>query len=276
MESAQNSVGNTLRSERLRLDVKLDRVAAETKISRRFLEAMENDQFDRLPARFFARNFLHQYSHALGLDEDEQIVSYQRELAAIQEALPAPQPRRPLIRLPETPPSLWLAVGVLAATGVYSWWQMGQGSRHGTASRSIDSIGAARTPPGTATPARASVGAGTTSGTVSTNDPGKTQDTPGAMRVVFGAVEPVWISVTSDGVQKFSGTLVGQQSREFDAAKIIRVLVGNAGALFISLNGKPVPQLGKRGQTQLLEVTAAGARVITRTPILRPPPEGQQ
>jgi hypothetical protein len=79
------------------------------------------------------------------------------------------------------------------------------------------------------------------------------------MRVAFSAIEPVWMSVSSDGAQTYSGMLEGQQSKEFDASRILRVLVGNAGGLIISLN-KPVPQIGEHGQIRLLELTAEGAR----------------
>jgi hypothetical protein len=40
-------------------------------------------------------------------------------------------------------------------------------------------------------------------------------------------------------------------------------------ALAISLNGKTVPLNGRRGQVQLLELTADGVRVLTRTPALQ-------
>ena len=67
-----------------------------------------------------------------------------------------------------------------------------------------------------------------------------------AMRVAFKASEPVWVSIKSDGTRAFTGTLEGQQTREFDAAQRMTVLVGNAGSLDISLNGKPMaPSAGR-------------------------------
>ena len=93
------------------------------------------------------------------------------------------------------------------------------------------------------------------------------------MRVAFRAIEPVWMSVSSDGVQTYSGMLKEQQSKEFDASGIMRVLVGNAGGLSISLNGKPVPQIGEHGQIRLLELTAEGARVVPRTLVHKPTSE---
>ena len=64
------------------------------------------------------------------------------------------------------------------------------------------------------------------------------------MQVAFTATEPVWVSVRSDGTRAYSGTLEGRQSREFGASKKMTVLIGNAGALEVSLNGKPVGPIG--------------------------------
>ena len=249
-----NSVGDALRIGRLRRGLKLEEVAAETKVSRHFLEAMENDQFDRLPGNFFALSFLRQYAHTLRLDEDELIRSFQQEFAMAPEPLPAPPPRRPMFWPPQV--LIWLTVGMLGVAGLYRSWHTGQG----TASRAIENLnsksGAVRAP----FPAVA-------------NDPGVAPGRPRVMRVAFSAIEPVWMSVSSDGAQTYSGMLEGQQSKEFDASRIMRVLVGNAGGLSISLNGKPVPQIGEHGQIRLLELTAEGARVVPRTPVHQPTPE---
>jgi cytoskeleton protein RodZ len=261
-----NSVGNTLRTERMRRGLKLEEVAAGTKVARHFLEAMENDQFDRLPGRFFAVSFLRQYAHALGLEEDELIGSFQRGLAAVPEPLPALPPRRYAFRMPEVLTPLWLAVGMLASIGLYSWWHTVEGTASGVI-EGVSSKGSAdRVAP---EPAVVAGSAERAPLPAVADDPANVRDRPGVMRVAFGATEPVWMSVSSDGVQTYSGTLEGQQSKEFDAARVIRVLVGNAGGLAISLNGKPVALNGKRGQVQLVELTADGARVVTRTPALQ-------
>jgi cytoskeleton protein RodZ len=86
------------------------------------------------------------------------------------------------------------------------------------------------------------------------------------MQVAFTATEPVWVSVRSDGARAYSGTLEVKQSREFGASKKMTVLTGNAGALEISLNGKPVGPIGPRGEIRLIELTPQGAHVVSRTP----------
>ena len=65
------SVGETLRRERVRRNLDLDQISRELKISAKFLEAIEDEQYERLPARVFAKSFVRQYASLLGLDEDE-------------------------------------------------------------------------------------------------------------------------------------------------------------------------------------------------------------
>ena len=66
-----NSIGETLRRERLRRNLDLDQISRELKISSRFLEAIEDERFDKLPAGVFAKSFVRQYARLLELDEEE-------------------------------------------------------------------------------------------------------------------------------------------------------------------------------------------------------------
>src|SRR5215475_12020151 len=66
-----NSIGETLRRERLRRNLDLEQVSRELKISSKFLEAIEDERFDRLPAGVFVKSFVRQYARLLELDEEE-------------------------------------------------------------------------------------------------------------------------------------------------------------------------------------------------------------
>jgi hypothetical protein len=81
------------------------------------------------------------------------------------------------------------------------------------------------------------------------------------MHVAITAVEPVWVSVNSDGTTAYKGTLDTQQIRTFDSSAKLTVLVGNAEGLEIAVNGKPVGPVGSHGEVVLLEFTPAGLRV---------------
>ena len=68
-----SSVGETLRRERLRIGLDLDKIAQDTKISVRSLELIESDQFEKLPGGVFAKSFVRQYARAVGLNPEEMV-----------------------------------------------------------------------------------------------------------------------------------------------------------------------------------------------------------
>ncbi len=138
------SVGETLRRERLRRNLDLDHISQDLKISPRFLEAIEEEQFDKLPARVFAKSFVRQYARLLELDEDEMAAEVQRALQPAPEPQTAVQPApaassvhlAPVVQWEDgigtgrrfswssSLPALALVVVVmLVCSGIYSWWQ---------------------------------------------------------------------------------------------------------------------------------------------------------
>ncbi len=68
MGGAVAGIGEALRSTRERRGLSIDQVAQDTRISPRFLEALEAEQFDELPAPVYVRGFLRSYASYLRLD----------------------------------------------------------------------------------------------------------------------------------------------------------------------------------------------------------------
>src|SRR5690348_11043592 len=136
------SIGETLRQERARRNLDLDRISKDLKISPRMLQAIEGDRFDQLPGGVFTKSFIRQYARYLDLDEDE----IGRELQHVLEPTPVPAsssnpaPAEP-IHVPRV--KRWDSVGdaprfqwasslkslglvvlvTLACSTVYTWWQ---------------------------------------------------------------------------------------------------------------------------------------------------------
>ena len=71
--------GEHLKRERELRGVSLEEVAAATRISTRFLEAIEREQWDQLPGGVFNRGFIRSVSRFLGLDEDAMVAEYALE-----------------------------------------------------------------------------------------------------------------------------------------------------------------------------------------------------
>lgn len=62
------SPGILLSNERVKRGLSLQEVADRLKLSRKQLEAIENDEYDKLPGATFARGFVRNYAKLLGLD----------------------------------------------------------------------------------------------------------------------------------------------------------------------------------------------------------------
>jgi cytoskeleton protein RodZ len=77
--------------------------------------------------------------------------------------------------------------------------------------------------------------------------------------VTLKAVKPSWVSVTSDGKNVYQQTLGpnDQQLTLHGKDKILLVL-GNAGGVEVSFNGKNLGSLGSEGQTRKLTITPQG------------------
>src|SRR5262245_48810595 len=75
-DAEPGSFGTWLRRQRELREISLRDVAERTKISLRYLEAMEDDRFDLLPAPVFAKGFLREYARYIGLSPDEVVNHY--------------------------------------------------------------------------------------------------------------------------------------------------------------------------------------------------------
>jgi cytoskeletal protein RodZ len=69
--------GEHLRREREMRGVSLEEISAATKISVRFLQAIENEELSKLPGGIFTRSFVRTYAHYLGLDEERVLADCQ-------------------------------------------------------------------------------------------------------------------------------------------------------------------------------------------------------
>jgi cytoskeleton protein RodZ len=307
------SIGETLRRERLRRGLSLEEIASQTKIGLHLLEALEADQFDRLPGGVFAKNFARQYARLLEIDDDEirAALKQQFDEPVIEPIQPDPQnsPRH----LPHLPPLedfrdrlrsdssisafFWVILTMLACAGAYSVWQKGR--QPAAVSEPVAAHPAQK--PQVAQPASLDKGKSaehhvdtksefrpaelTESGTIKAPETkpaaepspatvASTSTSTAAVRVALTATAPVWVSAKSDGTRAFLGTLEAKEKKQLEASKKITLWVGNVGALEIALNGKRVGPFGGTGEIQMLVLTSAGAHVVPRTPPTPSPTSG--
>ena len=75
-------IGEKLRLERETRGIALRDISEQTRISMRYLEAIETDDYRRLPGGIFNRSFIRAYAKFVGYDEDEAIEEYSRTQCA--------------------------------------------------------------------------------------------------------------------------------------------------------------------------------------------------
>jgi cytoskeletal protein RodZ len=68
--------GAHLKSERELRGVTIDEVASKTKIHARYLHALENNQFEKLPGEVFIHGFIRSMAKVIGADENELLSAY--------------------------------------------------------------------------------------------------------------------------------------------------------------------------------------------------------
>ena len=70
------SFGEDLKKAREAKGVTIEAIAAATKITTRYLQAVEREEFDRLPGGVFRKSMVRSYARAAGLDEDKWVARY--------------------------------------------------------------------------------------------------------------------------------------------------------------------------------------------------------
>ena len=292
--------GEKLKHEREAQRTSLEEISAATKISVRLLQAIETEDFDRLPGGIFNVNFVRQYARHLHLDE-EQVVG---EFRALTVPPPDSQPEEAKPMLPpewsrmETgydsgisrEPQLWkwatLAIAMLGVASAGYLWFLDRQSQRAAETASV-SRPAAETkpvpPPPVVTPPLATppvdtpaapddtapamqpeplAATPTTAASIATTS--APADAP--VRVELHAIEVVWVAASADGTPRFQATLQPEQTRSVSAQSMVRLRVGNAGGLTVTLNGAAQPAIGPKGQVRTVVFTPSGMQVVMPAP----------
>ena len=103
MQISSDSLGAYLREEREQQNVSLQDISAATKIQIKFLQALEDDEYDQLPPSPFVVGFLRAYAQFLSLDTEAVVTTYQQRYRAAEPlhnpTVHLPSPNRPAKRL---------------------------------------------------------------------------------------------------------------------------------------------------------------------------------
>jgi hypothetical protein len=86
-------IGNSLREARLRQGLDFPEIEQGTKIRGKYLRALEDEQFEVLPAQTYVKGFLRSYAEYLGLDGQLYVDEYNSRFVVGEEE-PQSRPRR--------------------------------------------------------------------------------------------------------------------------------------------------------------------------------------
>ncbi|HKH11950.1 MAG TPA: helix-turn-helix domain-containing protein [Rubrobacter sp.] len=245
---AEEKIGRVLERARKDRGLTLEEAERATKIRKRYLEGLEQDDYTVLPDAVYARGFLKTYANFLGLDgvalsQELRTRRKPRRERGVSYAAPSSEFERPIISPGGVPGSekrkvssstiITVAVAALViAALVGALYFVGLGVRSSGA-------GEAERIAAPVEPGNSGRGA----------EEAKGEEPSGALTVgveVKGV--PAWIRVRSDSETVFEEVAQPGFSRTFEARRAVGIRAGDAGAVSVEVNGQDVGTLGDPGQ----------------------------
>jgi cytoskeletal protein RodZ len=243
--------GEHLKREREMRGVSLEEVSAATRISTRFLEAIESDRWESLPGGVFNRGFIRSVARYLGLDEDSMVAEYALETRGRVDAGVVPD--APMAMPRNWKPAILSAVAlVLILTGAAFAY-----TRYGgkIAARLHGRQASATTPAVPASPADASRSANDAAAGAATAGNSTAQNSKPTDGSVVAAADPleltlqtsklVDVTIVADGTTVFSGPIDAGDKRQFEARDAFDVTSSDSTAIVLELNGHPIGAFGQ-------------------------------
>ena len=241
------SFGEELRREREIRGISLKEIADATKISQRFLDALERNDHRTLPAPVFTRGFVREYARYVGLNAEEMVNRYNFAAANDDRIEKPPQVEKYPQVLPRDispkpprkrgiPPvyarvdrNLVAALFIAIALAAVAWWAVQQ-------RRIVPEPANEPVTPVATTPAPLPA------------HPPKPVIDDSRLRLGVEVIENTWVELDADGESIVREEMERGQQRTFEASEAFRFrTIGNAAGLRLTLNGAIVPPLGEDG-----------------------------
>lgn len=269
------SIGETLRRRREERALSQEQAASKSKVPLRLVQMLESDDYQLLPDPLYLVRLLHEYATFLDLDAAALDAEFQR--AILRPPRPAPPPiPAPAPRAPSPIPwkqVWWTVAAILVATPLvvialslaskrFGDQEVSTRTAEPKVERTVsggstvdapvqaqDTVVPVGMPPAAAVPETAATPTAATpaaSGPVQQNAVASS-GSAGHILIVR-AQEVTWLSVRADQKDAREVLLQPEQVARFEAQTGFRVIVGNAGGVTLSLDGAPLPPLGRSGE----------------------------
>ncbi len=249
---ARGNFGERLKREREMREVSLDEITVATRIGTRFLGALENEEWEKLPGGVFNRGFVRAIARYLGLDEEDLLAEY--DVAYAERAdfrPPSPPPPRASVFVSRVVPALAVVLTLLGIVvgGYFGWRRL----------RALGRVPEAISAPAPAPPEQSPHITASAPVTV----PPRAVDSSEPLHLTISASQPVRVRVTADGKDAFEGEVASGQTLRFDAQEEFVVSASNSTSVLLELNGQAMPPVGTPG--------SSGKIVLTRKDLNRAP-----
>lgn len=241
-----DSLGEELRKARQERRVSLMDISSSTRISMKFLEAIESGRFSVLPQTYI-RAFIREYAESVGLDAEEVIKKYDQNLhqnSGQTPVLPVSKERTERQQdSPSRPPvlsvlqknALFAAIAVIGIGLTVYLLNTGQSAANQQpAEVSFDNVVKE-----TEASTQKTVAAAPSIPTIIPK-----QD---SLRLEMTTRDSVWMSILIDGKRTEEFLFPPRFRKSWTAKERFSITMGNAGGASFVLNGKELGMLGKRG-----------------------------
>ena len=254
----EHGIGETLASERRKLGKTLHDVEAATKIRTARLEALEKEDWDRLPDPAYIKGYIIAYAKFLELDPRPIVEQFRKEIGertASEQVVPREQvvaPREQIHALPWRPVLIIVAALAVVVLVIWGIGRLIAGPEEPlplpstivafkTAQPSVE-----ETPPGVT--ATQTIPGGTIEET--TVPAGQ----PFTVRVDVEAGSASWLRITVDDLKAYEGIITGPGSKEYDVTDTAIIRIGKVTAVTVYRDEEPVEI--PAGETPELTLTA--------------------
>lgn len=244
-------IGNTLREARRARGLTLEEVEEETKIRKKYIMALEMEQFEVLPGPIYAKAFLKNYAKFLNINLDEILEAFKQRqgVESVHEDHNKPLEEKKVKAKRKSQYWIYVAAMLLIAAVVVS-------IIYGTRAIRMKSAAEKEGEKPKTEQITTQGNTGEQQAPVQEN----TANITGVKVALNVKSDRSWIMVIVDGQQAFQGEIAAGQSKSFEGKEKIEITIGNAGAVEVLENDKSLGFLGASGDVVEREFKAPTAQ----------------
>lgn len=245
MDDKEKTVGAILKEARLAKGISLADAEKATSIRSRYLQAVENDEYDKTPGEVFLKGIIRNYGNYLGLNGPELVNEYKASAAGMAAEAVRSQGIREVDKV-RLNIQLKEKRDIGSGTGRFEMPKLPM--KQCLAGLAVVAVLAAGY---FAIPATINYFKNMPKEEAKQTEPVKPAATAAValdkVTVDLEAEGDCWLEASADGKELFAGILHAKESKHFEAKDKLIVKYGNIGVVRIKVNGQPVDLKGEHG-----------------------------